>query len=141
MRARHLPVWIPVAMRSLGGNSVADTAPAFWTVRCSPGSGRYRSMSRLNCEPRATAFRATLFSGHVFPPDFVASQKPRLCFVCINQKVRFRKQVRPPEQTRFDFVEGRTLPFLSRDPLQVGRLTGRRHAATRTQPGRLRAGL
>ena len=48
------------------------------------------------------------------------------------------RRLDPP---RFDFVEGRTLPFLSRDPLQVGRLTGRRHAATRTQPGRLRAGL
>ena len=45
------------------------------------------------------------------------------------------RRLDPP---RFDFVEGRTLPYLSRDPLQVGRLTGRRHAATRTQPGRLR---
>ena len=35
-----------------------------------------------------------------FPPRVcVPSAKARLCFICINQKVRFRKQISPPDRT------------------------------------------
>ena len=44
-----------------------------------------------------TAYRIWPFFCFTFSPrDCVPSPKPRLCSLCINQKVRFRKQVSPP---------------------------------------------
>ena len=87
---------------------------------------------------RATAFRLPFFFGPINAPRFRSFSEAPALFHMYKAEGPISKTSEAP---RFDFVEGRTLPFLSRDPLQVGRLTGRRHAATRTQPGRLRAGL